>query len=444
MNSNSRKSPKFFFGYLFYLTALAGCGGGNDVGQLNGVPGTSNATPLAAVTNQANPTSTPTANSSAVPPTSASSTANGTSQCGDSSSCPVTVTGSPAAASTQVASGSSSSNLPNANGSANGVFAEPSGPLCAVVTSNICAEPTASTGLTAAQLTAITRDPKGSLFQLRRFGSSFTDHYHEIYNRDGITVPDDDYYLDAYKRFESTEKTIVFGKNAIQVDGLTFNFQPNTIDNKNQTFVNAAASKLVKLIPESEIFPLSVAIAWVKQDLPDYPFSQGAISTYDSVNSLFFADLITDRTVVNDPPDHLIHYEGEAAFMGGTGAPLAGSQNLNEVNFSCPITFTLDTQNGRISPISQSCTDEDGSTGTISFDTLWLKGSRITSMLQDEASASATGPSRTYITMKPHPMTSAMMRSTKIGGQVTGQGATFMEIYASGPSGAIIVWAKRK
>lgn len=78
-------------------------------------------------------------------------------------------------------------------------------------------------------------------------------------------------------------------------------------------------------------------------------------------------------------------------FLGGNDAPIGDGHDLSEVTGSCQTDLTLETATGKISAVPVQCTNEDGVAMNFSMQPLYLKASRITSVLNNEIQVSATG-----------------------------------------------------
>ena len=77
-----------------------------------------------------------------------------------------------------------------------------------------------------------------------------------------------------------------------------------------------------------------------------------------------------------------------------------------------------------------------------SFGQLSVMGPRISSLLQDEISGSATGLA-SYPTIGPKAQVTASVSSNKISGQIIGNNAQTLMIYTSGPTGFVAIGARR-
>lgn len=396
------------------LTALAACGGGNSDGASQNQPAAISPAP-------------------APGPAPVAGTAPGAS------------TGAAAPTPSPTAPGTAAPSPLTGGSTITGVFAEPSGPLCSTVVANVCAEPTASSGVTEAQFRSLARDPSGRQVQLRRAGQGRSFHLKELYDRDGPDVRDDDYYVESSESYDAVDKTLVFGKNRIEGDGRVFNFSRilSAVDKSNPqaVFATSDPNDTVFLNELADNAP-SFSMLKLTSNVPP-AIVRGSTATFDSTSwAGGFYELITDRTIASLTPDHTIRYVGDIGFIGGNGQPVGGGQSINQTILLCPVSFTLDTDNGRISAINVSCSNE-GATGTISVAPLTMRGSRITSLLQDEFSATATGPSSRTTLQQPASVT-VQMKSNKVTGNVLGLNAQSILIFGSGPTGIVTITATRQ
>ena len=269
-------------------------------------------------------------------------------------------------------------------------------------------------------------------------------HLKEVYDRDGPTVSNDDYFLEASISNEVQEKTFVFGMSRIDVGGRTFNYRPvasnldkehtepefvgSDLQDKVYMNVNSAADPVLRMLNGHVVLPT--------------PGVSGTTSTSDATQwGGAFYNLITDRTIASVPQDSMLRYAGDASFLGGSGQPLSDGKSTSELALVCPVAFTVNAQSGRISAMNVTCSDS-GASGTITVAPLTVRASRITSLLNDEFSASASGPSTRSKLLTP-PTVSAVMKSSKVAGMLYGSNAELIILAGSGPNGIVTVFAQR-
>jgi hypothetical protein len=265
--------------------------------------------------------------------------------------------------------------------SSTSVFAEPSGPFCAIKNGDICIEPTSS-GTTLPQLLAALTDPQGPTFQLTRYGNRWTTH-----TKLGEVA------LEGSSSYDSSEKTLVFSRNKILMDGKTYAFGSVQPDGSLQ-FVAGAAGNPFDV--DAIVIPplMETAVVFVQYHAKGSVTGAGTpnmIVTSDMDGWLSFFGLLTDKADVNLPADNTIRYRGTVNFIAGNGAPLPSSTSLNVTDVRCPISLTLDTKFGKLVSNAAVCTDDKGGTLDFSLRDLYIKDSRIFGNLGNEALAAVNG-----------------------------------------------------
>jgi len=310
------------------------------------------------------------------------------------------------------------------------VFAEPSGVLCANMIGTDCVEPTSS-GATLLQLLTTLSNAQGPTVRMTRFGSSSISH---TKTAGGILT-------EGSASYSSLEKPIVFGRNQIKLDSKTYAFE-SILPNGNLNFRASTSDTL--LIP-----PLSsLGVTFSQIDTVSGGSGVGTPNlavTVDSNSWLSFFGVLTDKTDVAIPADHLIHYSGGISFWGGDGTPFSASMFGRNVSVLCPINMTLDTTNGKLAASTANCTDARNRSLQFTLRDLFIKNSRVWGNLGDEASAFTTGPAYPFDPAATVvPTVSVTFTSSQVGGAVYATNAQFISIQGSSTLGQFAVSVVRQ
>ena len=322
-----------------------------------------------------------------------------------------------------------------------GVFAAPSGPLCATRRQDgLCTEPTAS-AVSAEQLFALQQNAAGERFAFNVIGVE-----HDAYQELG-SIASELVVTNSSMTYSPLEKVLTLGANQLTEDGLQYSFDsvPSAYSLKYTAGENQA---LLTAMPPS-MLPLVLArnVAY-ERVVPTMNVGgrQGDRTWQAALGPL------TDSALA--PSEATVTFTGMLHVMAGDGSPVPTGEKSKVfghfVSGSCPVTVSFSPGSGSLVVAPVQCTALV-TQAVIHFTLapLTISASRVSGALGIEASIQLEGPSAgiqtglpgSGATLEP---TSVTFQTAHISGAVYGAGATGVAVSGAGAAGHFILYAYRQ
>ena len=312
-----------------------------------------------------------------------------------------------------------------------GVFAPPSGALCASRDrAGQCARPTASAA-TAAQVLAAITQPSGDLYRIEGFGWQQRWTYQAVNGQ--ITESSHTY---AHGR-----KSLVVGRNQVVVDGQAYAFH-RQVDAGTVEFTSADPQGSVTVSVFDQNI-LNVVHSTGSGQVTGVPEPGGAIQ--QSVDSTVWSaetGLLTDRS--DAATGSAVRYAGTLTLFGGDGRP-AGVRNLvNTTSGSCTITLELNANTGALTVPAVQCTAPNGAVLRFALtSTFDVEDSTLKHKSAIQGTATLQGPAQGDAAAEA-PMVATGFSLSAVDGEFSGRGARTLHLSGAGDGGGFYIKATKQ
>lgn len=317
---------------------------------------------------------------------------------------------------------------------ANPVYAEPSGTLCATRdASNVCNEPTSS-AVTTDQLLALQQNATGEQVHFNALGvqNDIYQQFASVASGLGVTTSSSTYTL--------LEQPILLGRNQVTEGSVTYAFDSTS---GAATLKYASGKNTVALSSGTGAgtpFALRRDTIYAESGSVDGSGTRG-LKDWPA----FFGPL-TDR--VDAPAEVDITYVGAVGIRAGDGSPVVinGLGTLGHVAWGgCAITLTLHTSTGTLTTTDAKCTDaQTQAVITFTLAPLYFKASRVAGQSGGEASIDIDAPSGGLVSVPGIEHTKVQTRSSSISGAMYGRAAAGIAVVGSSAQGTFQIVAHRQ